>query len=458
MSLMLSYKEYLLGHYVGLDEMLRGREERAARQQRLCPEEGALICFSLNIPGPIKVFPLCTELFRIGETAIRAELQKNAVEIVFSCTEKKPWGWEAFFAVRADPVSVKRWMIDIEDRTDGGRLFDIDVMDRAEKISRQGLGMAERGCLLCGRRGKACARNRSHPLEQIQREVVDSIRSALKGREMSAELLGELCGLALLHEVYTTPKPGLVDLNNNGSHEDMDVPIFEKSVAALIPYYSLFYTLGKEHCRVPFGELMEILRPAGLEAESAMRKATGGVNTHKGAVFSMGLLAAAFGYLNGNGCRTPRPEELLETAGAIAGGNAVYDGALTQGVIQYKRFGVRGARGEAAQGFPTMRRYALPALLRRTEEGMGLEEAGVCAFMELLTNLEDTNMIARGGLDKARQARRLVREREGRYSREWIEALDRKFIEDRLSPGGCADMLAAAYFVAILLDLEYLAG
>ncbi len=99
----------------------------------------------------------------------------------------------------------------------------------------------------------------------------------------------------LLYEVSTTPKPGLVDRNNSGSHSDMDFFTFLDSSASLIPWFREFFCLGWDHSSESDGQIFERLRYAGQRAETAMFSATGGINTHKGLVFASAILCGALG-------------------------------------------------------------------------------------------------------------------------------------------------------------------
>lgn len=128
--------------------------------------------------------------------------------------------------------------------------------------------------------------------------------------------IARLAAAALVEEVYTTPKPGLVDLNNTGAHRDMTVQTFLYSAAALQPYFREMAELGRT---LPQEELLPALRASGIRAEAAMFKATDGVNTHKGALFSLGILCGCAGrFLAMN--RRPSAEDLCGLAADLTRG------------------------------------------------------------------------------------------------------------------------------------------
>ncbi|KQP39285.1 triphosphoribosyl-dephospho-CoA synthase MdcB [Methylobacterium sp. Leaf104] len=258
--------------------------------------------------------------------------------------------------------------------------------------------------------------------------------------------IARLATQCLRLELATYPKPGLVSHVDCGSHSDMDADTFRASASALEPYFADLAVAGSA------GAAMAELRRIGLAAEAAMRAATGGVNTHRGAIFGLGLLSAAAGALG------PHP-----VAGALGAhvraryAAAILDGPEllhAPGARARRCHGVGGAPAEAASGFPTLYEIGLPALRRaRARRPEAPEAARVEACLALIARLEDTNLLHRGGPEgsafaRARAARFLA---EGGIARDdWFargEALHRAFVARRLSPGGAADLLAMTLFV-----------
>ncbi|MFD2181852.1 triphosphoribosyl-dephospho-CoA synthase CitG [Rhodoplanes azumiensis] len=285
----------------------------------------------------------------------------------------------------------------------------------------------------------------------------------LRGRADVARLAGTLADLvveALLREVWLTPKPGLVDRRNTGSHRDMDVATFERSAAALRPGFADFVMLGAECAAVPADAVLALARPAGLACERAMFRATGGVNTHKGSIFAFGLLLTAVGRLWVAGAPSAGPsidadavcDEVARIATGIVARELRRPGEpRTAGERLFQAHGLTGARGEAESGFATVRHGALPALQRALAAGHDADTALAAAFLHLLARNADTNLAARGGIAGLRFARaeaaRVERaggvEAPGFVAR--MEALDDAFIAKNLSPGGSADLLAVTW-------------
>ena len=260
--------------------------------------------------------------------------------------------------------------------------------------------------------------------------------------------IAERAHLALLLELQTWPKPGLVSHRDSGAHLDMDAQLFTRSAAAILPFFSELADAGGA------GASMARLREIGLAAEAAMMAKTGGVNTHRGAIFGLGLLTAAAGRRATLGmdakCR------LGETV-RLCWGRAILQGprsTLSHGAIARQRFGAGGAQSEAAQGFPAIYSIALPALRHGRMLSQGNEHAArVQACFALIASLNDTNLLHRGGFEGLAYAQRAAREfleSGGVGEKGWIHraaAIHQAFIDRRLSAGGSADVLAMSLFV-----------
>lgn len=269
-----------------------------------------------------------------------------------------------------------------------------------------------------------------------------------------AAMIGRTAVRALYAELALHPKPGLVSPLDSGSHDDMDMGTFLRSLFALRGYFRAIAAAGAA------GEGFAALRDLGIAAERRMLAATGGINTHRGAVFGIGFLAAAAGWRMRRGL-TLRGAALGETVADLWGAGilaAAPQIPASHGGRAVQRYGVRGARQEAAVGFPTLLTLALPALDSALTNGAGPERALVQTLFTLMAELEDTNLLHRGGpagLAFVRGEARRFLDRGGVFQAGWrAEALTlhRACIARRLSPGGSADMLAAAHFVHALQE------
>lgn len=166
---------------ISLEEMLIAREKRVNLQSTLIRDYRVpLICFTLNIPGPVKVFEGIPEVFSDGCERIEHVLLQNAISFFRAeCTREKT-GFEAFYCADSHPEKLKRLMTPLEDGSAVGRLYDIDIICiDGLKVSREDLGLPPRSCLLCGENAHACSRSRRHTVD----ELVVRIKEILKGKE-----------------------------------------------------------------------------------------------------------------------------------------------------------------------------------------------------------------------------------------------------------------------------------
>ena len=399
--------------------MLFARDRRASRQAALLSRYGRpVISFTMNIAGPVKDSPLIRYAFRSGLRQLEAlPCAQLCREVIF-----EPTGPEALLVYETqDARLLKAFCIRLESEGEAGRLFDLDVLNaNGEKLSRE----TGRTCLVCGGPVSVCSR--SHGLEAITART----RTILEA--FAAETLGEMAENALLAEVHFTPKPGLVDEANNGAHRDMDVPLFERSAHALRPCFEEFVRLGLQ------GASPAALQQAGVRAEQAMFAATGGVNTHKGAIYSGALLLHAAGRLLSGEEEGDLCELAAQTAAAIPAPTGTHGAAV--------RAQCGGIRTEAVSGYPTAQ-----AVLRQLRQSGPLD-----ALLLSMSRLDDSTLWHRGGAEGAQLVRSRAAdilaapasEREARTRR-----LDAELIERNLSPGGSADLLAMAFFLEKALPL-----
>ena len=269
---------------------------------------------------------------------------------------------------------------------------------------------------------------------------------------------------ALLVEAAATPKPGLVDRANNGAHEDMDFFTFQKSAAALAPYFTEFVRAGAGEGRSLYTLLSE-LRPIGRAAESAMYARTGGVNTHKGAIFSFGVLLGAAGWISAHG-KPLMADAVLNAVRIICAGlchtdyGGQFDTPQTKGQAAYLTYGLTGVRGEAEAGFPLVWDYALPLYRVRRAKHAPLNDALVDVLLVLMAHNMDTNILGRHDLamlqrvqEEADRIAKLggMRTERGRAA---LQAFDAQLIDAWVSPGGSADFAAVTHFLYEIESME----
>ncbi|MBL8351921.1 MAG: triphosphoribosyl-dephospho-CoA synthase [Burkholderiaceae bacterium] len=265
----------------------------------------------------------------------------------------------------------------------------------------------------------------------------------------SAAAIGRAATLALHDELALAPKPGLVSFVDSGSHDDMDAQTFMRSLFALHGYFVRIAELGA--AGAPFAALER----CGIEAEARMLAATGGINTHRGAIFMLGMLCAACAATQSAGQTTTAGT--LRTALQQRWGHALAARKLRvstlPGGIAARRHGLRSASQEAALGFPALFEVAVPAWARARRSGLDQARLHLQVFFEIMAVLDDANLAHRGGLDGLRHAREHARAflaTGGASSPQACQQawrIHRDFVQRRLSPGGCADTLSAACFL-----------
>ncbi len=434
---------------VTLMQMLEAREARVARQETLLHRYGhALLSYTMNIAGPVKNSPLITRSFYLGDRLIRQELQRRKIQWSAREITLEDTGCEAMYALDMDPAELKAMAVDLEEGSPLGRLLDLDViLPQGQKIQRE----TPRRCLICGNVAQVCARSRAHSVAQLQAKTFEILQEAVDDDD--ARTAARLACQALLYEVCATPKPGLVDRENSGSHKDMDIFTFEASAAALWPYFYDCVRLGQETRALPPAETFVRLRRRGKLAEGEMLRVTAGVNTHKGAIFSMGLLCGALGRLEQGLWKNS--EAVLEAVAAMVQGLTASDfvGTATAGEQLHRAYGVTGVRGQAEAGFPAVRKIGLPVFKEGLSRGLSPNDAGCVALLHMIPYVQDTNILHRGG-PGAQQFVTWAVEKILRHnafpSMEEIRQLDIALTERNLSPGGCADLLALTYLLWLL--------
>ena len=265
---------------------------------------------------------------------------------------------------------------------------------------------------------------------------------------ISAKRIAQRARAALEHEASLSPKPGLVDAENNGAHTDMDLKLLFKSAAALEPYFMELAAAGEREAALPPEGRLKSIRPIGLDAERAMVAATNGVNTHKGAVFLLGILCYCAGRTASKS--DVSPEKLCREAALVCDGVTGELGG--QAGRAFAQYGARGARGEAEDGYPNVLN-ALSTFRKALVNGVNEEDGWRLALLGLIYQVEDANVLARCGEQTAAFLRARAGEIAARYPAggsglaEAMRDFDRQCRSWRASPGGSADLLACAMFL-----------
>jgi triphosphoribosyl-dephospho-CoA synthase len=262
-----------------------------------------------------------------------------------------------------------------------------------------------------------------------------------------AERLADLAVDALIDEADLSPKPALVDRRGNGAHTDLHLGLMHASALSLWPAFK-----EMADAAIEFGDvglpLREALGRIGREGEQAMLATTNGVNTHRGAIWALGLLVAAAALEN-----TAASAVTLCAARLALLDDRFAPRPLSHGAQVAQRYGARGAREEAQLGFPSVLQRALPQLKRSRALGHGEQNARLDALLAIMTRLADTCVLYRAGetgLQTMQLGAQAVLDAGGSASlggRRRLHELDEQLIALNASPGGAADLLAACLFI-----------
>lgn len=290
---------------------------------------------------------------------------------------------------------------------------------------------------------------------------VAGARSAIDLKIAKNTTIAKFAIRSLHAELVLYPKPGLVSPVDNGSHDDMNSRLFMRSIFSLRHYFFQMAQAGA--VAVPFEQLKQF----GRQAEHTMLRATGGINTHRGAIFSLGLLCAAAGRLvqqhaTSRYRQAMTAEDLRHTLLALWGQalamHSITHSDDSNGLRAASKYRVSGAREEAARGFPSVFEIALPRLHQTLAAGRSNSEAQIDALFSLMASMHDTNIYHRGGSGAADLVRHSAQQflvAGGTAQADWHASAmhyHQLFVQRRLSPGGAADLLSATWFVHLLTE------
>lgn len=238
----------------------------------------------------------------------------------------------------------------------------------------------------------------------------------------------------------------------------MDIFTFERSAVSLNNYFKEFVLCGIHNCEKSPERIFKRIRPLGIQAENDMMIVTENINTHKGIIFSFGIICSVLGYLYGN--EIPYSTEIVmdiccqmckELMSDFDG--ITLENAKTHGEQLYASYGIKGVRGEACNGFPTVFLLGVKKLRFFLEQGFSINDSGILTLLHIIANLEDTNIITRSSYETMCNIQLRIKnlievqQIENLDYIKIIEELDKEFIKLNISPGGSADMLALSYFI-----------
>ena len=454
---------------ITLEDVLAAKERRAQLQSELrALYKSTVVSVTINMPGAVKYTRDTLDLLYYAVNELRQQFRAAQAELCEERVLHLATGPAAVLAVQGDSFAIKEIGMRIEQATKQGRLLDIDVFDSAgHQISRDGSGASGRRCFVCSGDALECMREAKHS----QQDVLAAVNQRMIGFKAAQTecwprpviLIGNAALEAMLMEVACTPAPGLVDRVNSGAHTDMDFFTFIQSSSAInLALYRCAFA-GWRHEAAP-AVLLPVLRRIGTDAEQAMLRATNGVNTQKGLIFLLGIVAAATAMVLHRNVGTIDSNAILTAAAEICQGiveremeclkHKKHERKLTAGERLYLAHGVTGIRGEIETGLTIISQTGLPLMKAALDAGLSVNDALVHALIGLMTAAQDTTILNRhdlatlAGVQDTANSIMADGGMMSKIGRERIHELDSAYsVHKNISPGGSADLLAVTYFL-----------
>ena len=318
----------------------------------------------------------------------------------------------------------KDMMIEIEENTLLGRFIDLDVFNKTNKsINRKNL----RKCFICDNPAFVCARNKTHSIYELKEHLNQQITSELK------KVIYNLCNESILTELNLHPKFGLVTPYSNGSHNDMNYDIMIKGKDKILDSFVEMFFVGYNSSDLE--EIFVKIRKIGKVAEEEMLKVNNGINTYKGLIFDLGLIVTAIGYQLGNNLKESIFDIIKKLMLEIQ--KEPDDNIMTFGKISYQKYKIGGAKEEAKNGFPNVKKIIEKYNFEKEDEYYK-------ALIDLIISVEDTNLLKRcGSIENYLE----IKKRFKNITLDNLDKVTEKCIKLNLSFGGSADLLIVSIFL-----------
>lgn len=431
-----------------IEKILLDRENRSNYQKELINKyKLPLITIRVNYPGNIK------------NTILYENILDEFKDIFFNYDILHFEKYESLdgntliFVINEEAIKLKKYAIYIEENHFLGRLMDIDVIGiDFQAINRVQCNTAIRKCYICNNYAKYCARSRSHSIDEIINYIKEKYINYL------AFKISNKATKSLLLEVATYPSFGLVSQKNSGAHKDMDFYTFIDSIYSLndgiIDVVRASYS--DENLEIIFKKVREI----GKSMEISMFNKTKGVNTHKGLIFliCIVILVVSNSYFDGS-IREKNIYDILiykikEVSKDIFSDfkNIENKQKLTHGEKIYLKYGIRGIREEVYNGLSDVFKIYLPFYLKSIKEGYDLNFSRVRTLLKIMSKLDDSTILYRHNLKILEEIKKKSKDLLLTNDINKILEFENYCIENNISPGGSADILAITIFIASIFE------
>lgn len=412
-------------------DILLAREKRNETIKKLMNEYSVIVSLKGNIPGENKNVVTAKRLMYVIDKEIKNVLPFNKREDFNSIAGD----YKLYLMNHVDSVEIKKTLIQLEETHPLGRFVDIDVYTNKGQISRAYLGYEKRKCMICEKNAFVCMQENRHSLEEIKAVMQKGLKNFFESTLEKGIIY------AFEKELSLHPKFGLVTPYSDGSHKDMNYETMVKSHTAIIPYLVKMYDIGYETNNLDEG--FKKARKVGRDAEVVMFKASGGVNTYKGAIFLVGTFSFALGYFH-----QTLKEDVREIIKYVSRDilKELAENPDTFGIKAYQKYNVYTARHEVYYGLPSVLKAYHYLKKFPTDDEIAL----TMTLINIISNKNDTVGLKRAkSFDKYFEASNKI-EKIKTYDKEKIEVITNECIENNISFGGSADVLIATILVYYL--------
>ncbi len=411
-----------------LDNILSGREKRSKLIEEYLNSYETVVSIKANMPGTEKNNYLAYLLINAFSFIV-----KSFPSVTYDYHQNDDGPFVLVLLNGFNSKSIKRQMISIEEHHELGRFIDLDVYDRYGTVT---IRKQKRKCIICDNQASICIRNQNH----TDVEIIDIIDKKVK--IFYENNISQILNQSIMEELELDPKFGLVTPYTSGSHPDMNYELMIKAKEAIMPYLiEMFFETLKNLKEI---DLIRNLQSIGKSAETAMFKATKGVNAYKGLIFNLGLIIASIGY------KLSRYEKrtIFDISQSFAKQLFLnYDySSESYGDKAFLEHSLKGIRGEALSGYSTVK-IALRKLFDLSTHSK------IQTLIFLIINSEDTSLYQRSGsFEKYLYIKKMFAELDLNNDREVLRIND-YCIANNLSFGGSADLLVVTVLIKIFNDI-----
>ncbi|MBN2893376.1 MAG: triphosphoribosyl-dephospho-CoA synthase [Bacteroidales bacterium] len=448
-----------------IDKILKARENRFKIREGYVRRDLATLSLTLNIPGYPKHNQLTEQCFQFVLDDLKNYLLANRIFIEKEEEYNQIDEAGRFFLTSLthgikEVEQIKLKTEEFENSHELGRIIDVDIFDKFGKPVSSG---KQKTCIICSDKPAIlCMREKTHSYDELRSFIFDKIWSFNfeQRNQKIKQKLSEIATKSILLEVSLTPKPGLVDFRDSGAHTDMNFHVFMASSAAISQFWSEFAEAGLNFDE-NLQDALPIVRQIGLKAERAMFKATNGINTQKGLIFLLGLSVFTTGYFfktTDNFDEKTFIEVLKEICFKLVENELIsVENKRSHGEKTFEKYGLKGAgaRLQAEKGFPLVFNQILPFLRENLNNDLLMDtdktnDVFKTALVKIINKLDDSNVLYRKGLITAENLKKLA----GKVikGKKTYKELCDFCLNENISPGGAADILAVSlffYFVEI---------